>query len=63
MRRPELGITSLDRYYRGSVMDRFTDRGSGPVRTEPKEDLTPDLLRFAAALVTLMAAIALGLVR
>ena len=27
------------------------------------EDLTPDLLRFAAALVTLMAAIALGLVR
>jgi len=60
----QVGITSLDRYYQGSFMDAgFTDRGSGRSRAEPMEDLTPDLLRFVAALVTLMAAIALGLVR
>jgi hypothetical protein len=41
----------------------FTDRDSGRSKAESLEDLTPDLLRFAAALVTLMAAIALGLVR
>jgi hypothetical protein len=41
----------------------YTDRGSGRSEAESLEDLTPDLLRFAAALVTLMAAIALGLVR
>jgi hypothetical protein len=41
----------------------FRDRGSGRSKAESLEDLTPDLLRFAAALVTLMAAIALGLVR
>jgi hypothetical protein len=41
----------------------FTGPGSGRSQTESMEDLTPDLLRFAAALVTLMAAIALGLVR
>jgi hypothetical protein len=41
----------------------FTGRGSGRSQAESKEDLTPDLLRFAAALVTLVAAIALGLVR
>ncbi len=41
----------------------YTDRGSGRSKTESMEDLTPDLLRFVAALVTLMAAIALGLVR
>ncbi len=40
-----------------------TDRGRGRSKAESPEDLTPDLLRFAAALVTLMAAIALGLVR
>jgi hypothetical protein len=41
----------------------YTDPGRAPSRTESMEDLTPDLLRFAAALVTLVAAIALGLVR
>jgi hypothetical protein len=41
----------------------YTDPGSGRSRAESVEDLTPDLLRFAAALVTLVAAIALGLVR
>jgi hypothetical protein len=41
----------------------FTDRGRGRSNAESLEDLTPDLLRFAAALVTLIAAIALGLVR
>jgi len=40
-----------------------TDAGSGRSQAETMEDLTPDLLRFAAALVTLVAAIALGLVR
>lgn len=40
-----------------------TDRGSGRPKAESMEDLTPDLLRLAAALVTLMAAIALGFVR
>jgi hypothetical protein len=41
----------------------YTEPGNGRSRTESMEDLTPDLLRFAAALVTLVAAIALGLVR
>ena len=41
----------------------LTDRGRGRSKAESLEDLTPDLLRFAAALVTLIAAIALGLVR
>ena len=36
---------------------------AGRSRVEPAEDLTADLLRFGAALVTLVAAIALGLVR
>ena len=33
----------------------------GRIRFDAKEDLTPDLLRFGVALVTLVAAIALGL--
>jgi hypothetical protein len=36
---------------------------AGRWRTDAAEDLTADLLRFGAALVTLVAAIALGLVR
>lgn len=35
----------------------------GWLRGEPMEDLTPDLLRLGAALVTFVAAIVLGLVR
>ena len=38
------------------------DTESASDRTEAKEDLTPDLLRLAAALVTFVAAIVLGLV-
>ena len=36
---------------------------AGRWRTDSAEDLTADLLRFGAAFVTLVAAIALGLVR
>ena len=41
------------------------EKGSqtGRIRVEAKDDLTPDLLRLGAALVTFMAALALGLVR
>jgi hypothetical protein len=41
----------------------LTNRGGGRSAADSVEDLTPDLLRFAAAFVTLIAAIALGLVR
>jgi hypothetical protein len=41
----------------------WTNRGSGRSKADSMEDLTPDLVRFVAALVTLVAAIALGLVR
>lgn len=37
------------------------DRSPGGRSGQPVEDLTTDLLRFTAALVTLVAAVALGL--
>jgi hypothetical protein len=37
--------------------------GDGGEAAEPNEDLTADLLRLTAAFVTLVAAIALGIVR
>jgi hypothetical protein len=40
-----------------------TGSSRGRLGLEAKEDLTPDLLRLGAALVTFVAALALGLVR
>jgi hypothetical protein len=40
-----------------------TGSNRGRIRVDAKEDLTPDLLRLGAALVTFVAALALGLVR
>jgi hypothetical protein len=37
--------------------------GDGGEAAEPSDDLTVDLLRLTAAIVTLVAAIALGIVR
>ncbi|MFL5679997.1 MAG: hypothetical protein ACJ77B_05290 [Chloroflexota bacterium] len=44
-------------------MDSTKARDTGGQEAAPREDLTADLLRFAAAAVTLVVAIALGLVR
>jgi hypothetical protein len=40
-----------------TLIDR---RGDGGESAEPREDLTADLLRLTAAIVTFVAAIALG---
>jgi hypothetical protein len=42
---------------------RHEGRSGNVTDAGPREDLTADLLRFAAAAVTLVVAIALGLVR
>jgi hypothetical protein len=44
-------------------MDTSDARDTGAQDAATREDLTADLLRFAAAAVTLVVALALGLVR